>query len=74
MKYPRHEHVRRSILLQEPRDRDLTDEDLEEMRHIEVDIGYLRAAYDSQHNNLTDKVIKNSESDGIQPASPSIVR
>lgn len=32
MKYPRHEHVRRSILLQEPRDRDLTDEDLEELQ------------------------------------------
>lgn len=33
MKYPRHEHVRRSILLQEPRrDCDLTDEDLVELQ------------------------------------------
>lgn len=64
MKYPRHLKDRRSILLQEPRDRDLTDEDL----------FFLQSARDPQHNNLTDKVMVNSESDGIQPASPSIVR
>jgi hypothetical protein len=33
MKYPQHEHARRAILSQEPRrDRDLTDEDLEELQ------------------------------------------